>query len=147
MLHNRVVEPKDAPMALDKIFGWAILGKYLPQGGNQSVNVISPVGADPSGALLTRFVSTDNLVLTPEEESVHKHFRDTHIHVNPPGYYQVSLPRRDPFTPLGLIRPQAFHRFIANERSIQLKGTYNAFQEVVKELNSAMPNHHTQPMI
>ena len=101
-------------MALDTIFGWAILGKYLPQGGNQSINVISSVGADPFDALLTRFwdiegLSTDNLVLTPEEESVQKYFHDTHIHVNPPGYYQVSLPRRDSFTPLGLSRPQAVY--------------------------------------
>ena len=135
LLHNRVAGPKDAPMALDTIFGWAILGKYLPQSINQSVNVISPTGADPSEALLTRFweieeVATAHTCLTP---AVQKHFDDTHVYVSPPGYYQVSLPRKDPVTSLGLRRPQAVHRFMSNERSTQRKGTYNAFQDVVRE--------------
>ena len=33
---------------------------------------------------------------------------------------------------LGLSRPQALNRYLSNERSIQRKGTYTAFQEVVK---------------
>ena len=62
-----------------------------------------------------------------------KHFDDTHVYVSPPGYYQVSLPRKEPVTSLGLSRPQAVHRFMSNERSTQRKGTYNAFQDVVRE--------------
>ena len=163
MLHNRVAGPKDAPMAIDTIFGWAILGKYLPQGIDQSVNVISPTGENPSDALLARFWEIEEVandtILTPEEEAVQKHFDNTHVYINPPGYYQVSLPRRDPVTSLGLSRPQAIHRFLSNEQSIQRKGTYNAFQDVVREyieLGHAEPvppndlngmvEHHYLPM-
>jgi hypothetical protein len=42
-------------MTIDTIFGWAVLGKYLPHGIDQSVNVISPTGENPSDALLARF--------------------------------------------------------------------------------------------
>ena len=62
-----------------------------------------------------------------------KHFETTHVYVDPPGHYQVSLPRKDTLTSLGLSRPQTVHRFISNERSIQRKGTYEAFQTVVRE--------------
>ena len=30
MLHDHIAGPKHAPMALNTVFGWAILGRYLP---------------------------------------------------------------------------------------------------------------------
>ena len=42
-------------MALNTVFGWAILGRYLSQCTQQTVNVISPEGANPSDDFLTRF--------------------------------------------------------------------------------------------
>lgn len=57
--------------------------------------------------------------------TVQKNFETTHAYVDPPGHYQL--------TSLGLSRPQATHRFLSNERSIQRKGTYEAFQTVVRE--------------
>ena len=138
MLHDHIAGPKHAPMALNTFFGWAILGRYLPQCVNQSNNVVSPTGADPSDTLLTRFwkieeVPSDHLTFYPEEEAVQQHFDQTHSYVDPPGYYHVALPRKDNHSTLGLSRPQALHCFMSNERSIQRKGTYNPFQDVVRE--------------
>ena len=41
-------------MACSTVFGWAVLGKYSPQSPKQSLNVVSPVGAE-SDAILARF--------------------------------------------------------------------------------------------
>ena len=125
-------------MALNTVFGWAILGRYLPQCTQQTVNVISPAGANPSDDLLTRFWEieeppNEQPTFTPEEEAVQKHFDLTHSYVDPPGHYQVSLSRKSKHATLGLSRPQAVHRFLSNERSIQRKGNYDAFQSVVRE--------------
>ena len=42
----------------------------------------------------------------------------THMYVDPPGHYQVTLPHRKDLPPLGTSRPQAVQRFLAmsNER-------------------------------
>ena len=128
MLHVHVSGPKDTLMAMNTIFGWAVLGKYSPKGSNQSINTISPAGADPLEPLLTHFweveeTSSESPALTPDEEAVQKHFEATHLYIDPPDHYQVSLPRRDAHTSLGLSRPQAVNRFLSNERSVQCKGT------------------------
>ncbi len=138
MLQDRISGPKNAPVALNTLFGWAILGPYLPQCTQQTVNVISPAVANSSDDLLTRFWETEEPpnecpTFTPDEEVVQKHFTLTHSYVDPPGHYQVSLPRTSNHSTLGLSRPQALHRFLANERAIQKKGNYEAFQSVVRE--------------
>ena len=58
MLQDRINGPKNAPVALNTVFGWAILGPYLPQCTQQTVNVISPAVANSSDDLLTRFWET-----------------------------------------------------------------------------------------
>ena len=55
MLQDCISGPKNAPVALNTVFGWAILGSYLPQCTQQTVNVISPAVANSSDDLLTRF--------------------------------------------------------------------------------------------
>ena len=62
-----------------------------------------------------------------------QHFDQTHSYVDSPGYYQVAMPRKDNHSTLGLSSTQALHRFMSIERSIERKGTYNAFQGVVRE--------------
>ena len=136
MLPNHITGPKQAPMACSTVFGWAVLGKYSPQSPQQSLNVVSPVGSESDA--ISRFgeieeTSSNHSVFTPEEETVQQHFADTHKYINPPGHYQVSLPRKGNLPPLGLSRPQAVQRFLSNERSVQCKGTWDSFQKVVKE--------------
>ena len=138
MLQGHITGPKNAPMAVNTVFGWAILGKYLPQGNHQTLNTINPTGISPLDNLLTRFwhieePSSTQSMFTPEEEAVQQHFATTHVYVESPGYYQVSLPKVNDDTVLGLSRPQALNRYLSNERSIQRKGTYEAFQAVVRD--------------
>ena len=138
MLQEHLVGPKNAPMAVKTVFGWAILGKYLPHNSQQSINAITPVEVSPIDDLLTRFCEieeppNDTPILTPDEESVQQHFASSHIYVSQPGYYQVSLPRVSHHTALGLSRPQALHRYLSNEKALIKKGTHDAFQAVVCE--------------
>ena len=77
--------------------------------------------------------SNEHPALTPDEEAMQKHFEATHLYIDPPGHYHVSLPRMDAVTSLGLSRPQAVHGLLSNERSVERKGTYDTFQAVVRE--------------
>ena len=139
MLPGQVSGPKNTPMALNTVFRWAVMERYQPQITNHCVHAIIPTQVNQSEALLlTRFweveeVSPGITALTPEEESMQRHYSETHKYIQSPGHYEVSLPRREGCEQLGLSRPQALNRYLGNERSIQRKGTYTAFQEVVKE--------------
>ena len=48
MLHDHLSGPKDTPIAMNTIFGWAVLGKYSPQGSTQSDNVVSTSRGRPT---------------------------------------------------------------------------------------------------
>ena len=72
-------------------------------------------------------------LLTTEEEIVQKHFGANHVYVDTPGHYQVSLPCKPNSIPLGISRPLAVQRFLSNKRSVIRKGTWKAFQTVIKE--------------
>ena len=86
MLPGHVPGPKHAPMALNTIFGWAVMGIYSPQSTKHVVHTIVPNQSDQYDALLARFweveeVPQEQPSLTPEEESVQKHYSDTHKYI------------------------------------------------------------------
>ena len=202
VLHEAVSGPKNSPMVLKTVFGWAVLGKYIPHGQQQSINIVSPAIVESTDSILARFWETEATssaptaltpeeeavqsssaptaltpeeevvqssssptaltpeeevvqsssaptaltpeeeavqsssaptALTPEEEEVQSHFANSHKYVDPPGHYQVTLPRKKDLPSLGTSRPQAVQRFLSNERSVQHKGTWAAFQSVIRE--------------
>ena len=138
MEDEHVSGPKDAPIAIKTVFGWAILGKYLPTSKEQSTNVLIQSNNLNPDDLLARFWQVEEppsnqSLLTPEEESVQKHFQETHHYVSSPGHYQVSLPKVVDQPKLGLSRPQALHRFLSNQKNILRKGIYPEFQSVAKD--------------
>ena len=139
LLQKQVIRPAGTPMAVKTIFGWAVLGKYLPQQPKHTINMINPTEPDPTNDLLARFWTVEEppesvSMYTPtDEELVQDHYLHSHSYVPDPGYYQVSLPKTSNQPILGLSRPQALHRFISNERSLVKNGTHEAFQGVVRE--------------
>lgn len=138
MLEGQIAGPKNAPMAIETVFGWAILGKYLPQGVTQTVNIISPTEVNPTDSILTRFWEVEEppdstSMFTPDEELVQQHYAESHVYKPDPGHYQVSLPRVKHHTTLGLSRPQALHRYLSNEKALVRKGNHEAFQAVIQE--------------
>ena len=69
---------------------------------------------------------------TTEEQEVITHFKHNHV-LLPVGRYEVTLPKKFNAPLLGESRLQAVNRYMANERSILHKGTYDKFQGVVQE--------------
>ena len=138
LMQNQITGPVGTPIAVQTIFGWAILGKYLPQQHTQTINLITPKEPGPVNDLLTRFWRVEEPpestpMYTPTEELVQEHYLKTHIYVADPGHYQVSLPKTIDQPNLGLSRPQALNRFLGNERFLIRKGNHVAFQAVVQE--------------
>ena len=122
MLQEQLTGPENTPMAVRTVFGWAIIGEYLPRSFQQSINALNSVEPNPEDDILTRFwrveePQSNESIFTPDEEKVQHHYADTHVYVYvpDPGYYQVSLPRVEDHPELGLSRPQACHRFWSNE--------------------------------
>ena len=135
MLQEQLTGPENTPMAVRTVFGWAIIGEYLPRSSLQSINALN---SNPEDDILTRFwrveePPSNESIFTPDEEKVQHHYADTHVYVPDPGYYQVSLPRVEDHPELGLSRPQACHRFLSNERALIKRGTHSDFQKVVRE--------------
>ncbi len=60
------------------------------------------------------------------------HFEANHI-LLPTGRYKVTLPKRSDAPLLGESKLQAVNRYMANERSILRKETYEKFQGVLQE--------------
>ena len=79
---------------------------------------------------------------TSDEQLVVNHFKNNHLYLSV-GRYQVSLPKKADPPLLGESRSQAVRRFLANERSIFRKGSWKAFQDVVKEYITL---NHAEPM-
>ena len=131
MLRDRINGPKDAPMAVETVFGWAILGPHLPNSTNQTVNVVTPEGATPCDELLTHFWETEepptnHPIFTPEEESVQKAF------FNDPCLHRSSRPLpslTSEHVSLGLSRPQAVHRYISNRAPLRERAIMKRFSQ------------------
>ena len=135
MLQEHLAGPKNAPMAVKTVFGWAILGKTLPHNYQQSINASTPVEVSPIDDLRTHFGEieeppNDTPIFTPDEESVQRHFSSSHIYVSQPRYYQISLPSVSHHTALGLSRPQALHLYLYNEKALIKKGIMMHFRQL-----------------
>ncbi len=66
--------------------------------------------------------------LTPEEKAVVEHYSFNHK-LNETGRYQVALPKRDQPFKLGESRRQAVRRFLANERTLLRKNSWEPFRD------------------
>ena len=77
---------------------------------------------------------------TEEEEQVEKHYLATTTYLPESKRYQVTLPKTEAITKLGLSKTQAISRFLNNESSTKKRGINPQFQEGVSsylELNHA----------
>ena len=93
--------------------------------------------------LLTKFWELEEeprsaAALTPEEEKVQEHYQSTHSYDSQAERYMISLPRKE-----GNFRNQALNRARANKKSLLRKGTWDKFQDVIKEYISLQ---HAQPV-
>ena len=132
------------PIAIKTIFGWALLGRYSPDcelsiSSSLSRPIYHVLSSPNTDSILQQFWNIEEVAtghtalnLTQEEQVVVDHFKKTHLYL-PTGRYQVTLLRKSDVSELGESRAKAVQRFLTNEHSIILKGTYEAFQKVVQE--------------
>ena len=87
--------PNNEPQARETVFGWAIIGQFIPSSDKAIISVHQSTVEESIDALLSKFWDVEeNLshvsLLTNEEEAVQSHFAANHVYVDPPGHYQVS---------------------------------------------------------
>ena len=138
-------EVKGAPgtvKAWNTVFGWALRGPFVPDKSTTSAAVpdyvATCIAEQASDELMVKFWKSEEppapqQILTPEEEQVEEHYQSTHSYNPQKKRYVVTLPKKQNPPQLGDSRRQALVRYKANERSLQNKGTFDAFQAVVKE--------------
>ena len=142
--------PPGTPTAWLTVFGWVLKGCYTPDEVT-SIKEASVCTASASEAtqstdeLFTKFWELEEEprtapALIPEEEKVQDHYQSTHSYDSQAGRYMVSLPRKEGNFTLGESRLNTAR---ANERSLLRKGTWDKFQDVIKEYISLQ---HAQPV-
>lgn len=130
----------EQPIAVSTIFGWTITGPYRPLDETAADKALCHVTtACECDTLLKAFWEVEEVNgnspyngMTPEEVSVVDHFKNHHEYTCH-GRYQVTLPKRPNHSPLGESRSQAVNRFITTEKTLQRKGTWQPFKNVVEE--------------
>ena len=152
---DQLVEgPPGTPTAVRTIFGWGVGGALSQSSDCEMVIPIytstpSPVPPSDQDNLPKEFhqfwqgeeleglpgadVSTDNLV--------EEHYSNHVAYSADKRRYTVTIPRRDDVPPLGDSRPQALARYLNQERALIKKGTYTAYQAVMKEY---LDLHHAE---
>ena len=129
-------------MAINTIFGWAIIGRYSPDtklSPSPPALVCHTLNHPSPDDLLQRFLETEEVSSTPchtpEEKVVLEHFKSNHVCL-PQGRYRVSLPKKPDAPPLGKSRTQAVERYYSNENSITRKGTWQQFKTYSKSTST-----------
>ena len=141
-LPGEVSGPPGTAKTWNTVFGWALRGTYTPD--EPGVTKAAPVYVAASSSAqtmtdaLTKFWELEeppkpDLILTSDEQKVQSHFNLTHSYVQSAGKYMVSFPRKDVDLTVGDSRNQALTRYIANEKSLLNKGTWDKFQAVIQE--------------
>ena len=134
VLNGRRFGPTGAPSAFKTCFGWVLNGETKGQCRQSSTHICCVALDDDS---LRRFweIEDYNLqesVLSQEEKIVVEHFKRHHTR-DKEGKFVVPLPRKANVPPLGESKTQALRRFKSLERSLQAKGTFENFAEVMHE--------------
>ena len=118
LTHETWQGPPKQPIAVNTVFGWAILGRYVPDQDpihTTSATVCNLAVNRSTDSLLQKFweteeVSTNSHCLTQDEKVVVEHFTKSHTYL-PSGRYQVTLPRKTDVPSLGDSQKQANQLF------------------------------------
>ena len=135
LLNGRRVGPSGSPIALETELGWVLAGKM--ENHSPSDPVVALHSCVESGDdLIRRFWEIEenfkDVVLSPEEKLVAKHFNSNHSRT-PDGRFIVPLPRNPKAKSIGESRSSAIRRFLSLERSLTAKGQYSEFTRVMEE--------------
>ena len=109
MLQNYIV---------NTVFGWAILGKYLPQGNHQTVNVVNPTEVMTSLPVFGKF--RNRPLTNPRSLLMRSLYSNTLLPPILTSNHQLPSVIND-HTTLGLSRPQVLNCYLSNENQAVVK--------------------------
>ena len=139
--------PPNTPMAYLTVFGWAIMGPYIPDKATNTQLQVAATAADyinedtvnlPPDEILARLLVMEEpeekeRVLTQEEKMVEDHFEKTHSYDREKKRYTVRLPMKGSVQQLGDSKAQAVNRAKANDKSLKRRGCHTKYQEVMQK--------------
>ena len=138
--------PPGTPLAYLTVFGWAVMGPYIPDKCINPRLHLTATAADyvnettsnlPPEEILSRLLVMEEpeekeRVFTQEEKMVEEHFEKTHSYDAAERRYTVRLPMKSNVKELGASKPQAINRAEANYKSMKRKGCHTKYQEVMQ---------------
>ena len=123
-------------------FGWVVTGPAKAQdSSNPNKNILTghvqPMSNNELYEMAYNFWLSESAEVPEEtlssvEAQVEKHYEETVTYSPIFRRYQVTLPRKPDAIPLGASKPQAIHRYLSNEASIEKKGVTTEFQAQVQ---------------
>ncbi len=144
LLDGRRCGPPGSPVAFQTKLGWVLAGNTnVPS--TESTIVSHHTHHVAGDDLLQKFWEleenpSEDLVLTPEEAGVVKHFETEHIRSKSGRFIVVPLPKKPDSKPLGESRMQAVHRYTQFEHSKEL------FPEVKAVIDKYFDMGHAEPV-
>ena len=130
------------PIAQATLFGWVLSGPVTRKHSSQSAIATNHIQAPPpeeeplADSIFRLWASEEPEQEQPPisvlEQQVEKHFTDTVMYLPKESRYQITLPKTSATEELGASRPQALSRYLSNERSIQRRGIWEPFQQVIQ---------------
>ena len=140
------------PGAQDTVFGWVLAGPiHSRDEGSRTVSTCHlqpPMTNDELYSLAYNFwlaeaAEEPETPLSTLDQQVETHYTNTVTYSPLDCRYEVTLPRKADYQPLGESRPQAARRYFSNETSILRKGVHPAFQE---QLQGYLDAGHAEPV-
>ena len=137
MKHIRRRSAQGSPTAFETTLGWVLAASHVPQIIHSHHAILLHTSALSGDELLRKFWEIEEQVnntafLSAEEFYVTKHFEEHHARTAD-GKFIVPLPMKQEAGILGESRSTAVKRFLSLERSLNSKGQFNQFSEVIQE--------------
>ena len=140
------------PGAQDTVFGWVLAGPiHSKEAGPRTVSTCHlqpPMSNDELYSMAYNFWLAESAdepeaPLSVQDKQVETQYTDNVSYSPQSCRYQVTLPRKPDYQPLGESRPQAAQRYFSNETSILRKGVHKAFQE---QIQGYLDAGHAEPV-
>ena len=141
------------PGAQPTAFGWVIAGPAKAQdpsisNPNVLTGHVQPMTNNELYEMAYNFWLSESAEVPSDpissiEDQVERHYEETVTYSPSSNRYQVTLPRKPDAPPLGQSKPQAIHRFLSNEASIERKGVTTEFQA---QIQGYLDAGHAEPV-
>ena len=134
-------------------FGWVVIGPAKAQdpsisNSNVLTGHVQPMSNNELYEMAYNFWLSESAEVPEDpissiEAQVERHYEETVTYSPTANRYQVTLPRKPDALLLGTSKPQAIHRYLSNEASIERKGVTTEFQA---QIQGYLDAGHAEPV-